>query len=247
LGSKTLSEPFPKLENDAFKEHRTKLAEFCQEHLGSEWKDPNIRLEVIENKSIIKGIIAAASEWHASMLVVGMWGGSGIRELIMGSTTKKLIEKAPCPVLAIPYDISHRTIKTIVYATDFEEEDVHAIKKLVEMAQPLDAEINVVHITTENEYAGETQMEWFKDMLNEKVNYPKIEFQLLFSEDVFNSLRTYLGDVGADLMVMLEREKRGVLKKWFHQDLVKKMESYGRVPLMSFNERNHKILYFKTE
>jgi nucleotide-binding universal stress UspA family protein len=242
-----LSEPFPQLEKDTFKEHRIKLEEYCQEHLGSEWQDPNIQLEAIENKSIIKGIIAKADEWHAAMIVVGMWGGSGIRELIMGSTTKKLIEKAPCPVLAIPYDTSHTSIKTIVYATDFEEEDTHAIKKLVEIAQTLDAEIKVVHIATENEYSGETQMEWFKEILKGRVDYPKIEFKLLFSADIFHSLRTYLGDVGADMMVMLEREKRGFLKKWFHQDLVKKMESYGRVPLMSFNERNHKILYFKIE
>lgn len=88
-------------------------------------------------------------------------------------------------------------------------------------------------------------MIWFKNTLKERVTYPKIDFQLLFSETVFDSLRIYLGDVGADLMVMLEREKQGFFKKWFHQDLVKKMESYGRVPLMSFNEHNHQILYFK--
>jgi nucleotide-binding universal stress UspA family protein len=179
------------------------------------------------------------------MIVVGMKGASKLRELIMGSTTKNLIEKAPCPVLAIPADTSHVTIKTIVYATAFEEEDIHAIKKLIEIAKPLDAEIKVVHVATKKEYSGETQMEWFKSMLQERIDYPKIEFRLLFSEDIFDSLRTYLGDVDADLMTMLEREKRGVIKKWFHQDLVKKMESYGRVPLMSFNEHNHQTLYFK--
>lgn len=69
---------------------------------------------------------------------------------------------------------------------------------------------------------------------------------MLFSEAVFESLRVYLGDVGADMVVMLEREKHGFLKKLFHQDPVKKMESYGRVPLMSFNEVNHPTLYFNS-
>jgi len=245
LGTKGLDEPFPHLEESAFKMHRSKLEDFCKEHLAGEYDAPNVQLETVENKSVIKGILSKADEYHAHLIVVGMKGASGIREIIMGSIAKQLVEKAPCPVLAIPADTSHMEIKKIVYATDFMEEDVHAIQKLVEIAEPLHAEIKVVHISTKEEYAGDLQMKWFKNTLKERVTYPKIDFQLLFSETVFDSLRIYLGDVGADLMVMLEREKQGFFKKWFHQDLVKKMESYGRVPLMSFNEHNHQILYFK--
>jgi len=245
LGTKGLDEPFPHLEESAFKMHRSKLEDFCKEHLASEYDAPNVQLETVENKSVIKGILSKADEYHAHLIVVGMKGASGIREIIMGSIAKQLVEKAPCPVLAIPADTSHMEIKKIVYATDFMEEDVHAIQKLVEIAEPLHAEIKVVHISTKEEYAGDLQMKWFKNTLKERVTYPKIDFQLLFSETVFDSLRIYLGDVGADLMVMLEREKQGFFKKWLHQDLVKKMESYGRVPLMSFNEHNHQILYFK--
>ena len=244
LGTEGLDEPFPHLEETAFKNHRAKLEKFCEEHLGTDWQNPNIQLETVENKSVIKGIISVAVEWHAQMILVGMKGGSGLRELIMGSTAKQLIEKAPCPVLAIPSDASHAEIKTIVYATDFEEEDIYAIRKLVEIGKPLGADIKIVHISTKDEYAGDLQMEWFKEMLEEKVDFQKMEFQLLFSEDIYDSLRVYLGDVGADLMVMLEREKKGFLKKWFHQDLVKKMESYGRVPLLSFREGHHQLFYF---
>lgn len=244
LGAEGLDEPFPHLKETAFKNHRAKLEKFCEEYLGSEWNDPNVQLEVIENKSVIKGIISKAEEWHAQMILVGMKGGSGLRELIMGSTAKQLIEKAPCPVLAIPSDTSHVAIKTIVYASDFEEEDIYAIRKLVEIAKPLGAEIKIVHISTKAEYAGDLQMEWFKEMLEEKVDYQKMDFQLLFSEDIYDSLRVYIGDVGADLMVMLEREKKGFLKKWFHQDLVKKMESYGRVPLLCFREGHHQLFHF---
>lgn len=244
LGTEELSEPFSKLEKDNFKMHRSKLEKFCDKYLGKIWNSPKIQLEIVEHKSVIQGIITIANEWHANMIVVGMKGGSGVRELIMGSTTKQLIENAPCPILAIPTDMSHDEIKTMVYATDFEEEDFQTIKRLVEIAKPLDAKINIVHISTKKEYKGDMQMEWFKDALEERITYKNIEFKLLISDDIFDSLRVYLGDVGADLVVMLEREKKGFLKKWFHQDLVKKMESYGRVPLMSFNEHNHQTFYY---
>ncbi|MBD0777545.1 universal stress protein [Maribacter sp. ANRC-HE7] len=244
LGTEMLSEPFPQLEKDAFTTHRSKLEQFCEEHLGRNWENPKIQLEAVENKSVVKGIISVADEWHAYLIVIGIKGGSVLREMIMGSTTKHLIEKAPCPILSIPADVSHAPIKTIVYATDFEEEDVYAIRKLAEMAEQLDAEIKVVHISTKEEYKGEIQMKWFKKMLHKKVTYKRIHFELLFAEDVFDALRIYLGDKNADLMVMLEREHKSIIKKWFHRDLVKKMESYGRVPLLSFRGANHQLFYF---
>jgi|TARA_R110000868_G_scaffold93190_2_gene258093 nucleotide-binding universal stress UspA family protein len=234
----------PLLEGNVFKLQRSKLEQFCSKHLDSKWDSPTIQLEAVQNKSVIKGIISKAEEWHAHMILVGTKGGSSLDELILGSTTKKLIERAPCPVMAIPADEDRFNIRTIVYATDFEEEDIHAIHKLTEIAKPLSAKIKVVHISTNEEYAGDLLMEWFKEMLKTKVDYPEIEFELLFSADVFETLRVYLGVVNADIIVMLEREKKGFLKKWFHKDLVKKMEDYGRVSLMSFNEHNHKTLFF---
>ncbi|TLP71982.1 universal stress protein [Maribacter sp. ACAM166] len=245
LGTENLDEPFPHLEESAFKSHRSKLEKFCEAHLGSAWKTQNLQLEAIENKSVVKGVISVAEEWHAYLIVIGMKGGSVLREMIMGSTTKQLIEKAPCPILSIPMDAGYMNPKTIVYATDFEVEDVYAIRKLAEMAEMLDAEIKVVHISTKDEYKGEMQMEWFKEMLDEKVTYKRIAFELLLTDNVFETLRIYLGDTNADLIVMLEREHKSIFKKWFHRDLVKKMESYGRMPLLSFRGANHQLFYFK--
>ncbi len=245
LGMEGLDEPFPHLEKDAFKLHRSKLEKFCTAHMGNAWETPNIQLEAVENKTVLNGIIATADEWHAYLIVVGVKGESGLRESIMGSTTKQLIEKAPCPILAIPADTSYSPIKTIVYGTDFENEDIYALRKLVEMAKQLDAEIKVIHITTIKELDKANQMDSFKNRLLQKVDYERMEFVHLVSDNIFDTLRNYLGEVGADLVVLLEREKKGVFKKWFHGDLVKKMETYGNIPLLSFRGSNHQIFYFK--
>ncbi|MCP4978567.1 MAG: universal stress protein [Maribacter sp.] len=245
LGMEGLDEPFPHLEKDAYKLHRTKLEKFCTEHMGNAWEVPNIQLETVEDKSVLNGIIATADEWHAYLIVVGVKGESGLREVIMGSTTKHLIEKAPCPILAIPSDANYMPIKTIVYGTDFENEDIYAIRKLAEMAKQFDAEIKVIHITTVKDLARANQMEGFKNLLQQKVEYERIEFVHLVSENIFDSLRNYLRDVDADLVVLLERKKKGIFKKLFHRDLVKKMETYGNIPLLSFRGSNHQIFYFK--
>tara|TARA_R110002051_G_scaffold325501_2_gene428304 strand:+ start:336 stop:1217 length:882 start_codon:yes stop_codon:yes gene_type:complete len=231
--------PFPDIEGDAFKKHHAKLNDFCTEHLKGNLDELNVEIEAIEDKSVVNGIIDKIMQTNALLLVTGMKGGSALRELLMGNTTKHLLDRSPCPVLSIPDDASHLQIDTIVYATDFEDEDIGAIKSLVEIARPFNAEIRALHITTLNENAFKIKREGFKKMLNENVPYEKLSLEVLLSDDIFNTLRIYLGDVGADLVAMLERREKGIKKKWFHRDLVKKMEVFGRVPLVSFNESNY--------
>ncbi len=238
-------EHLPEMRKQALKTHRTKLEDFCKAHLGQEWKTKKIQIAPVEDLAILDGVLAIAADWHAKLIVVGAKGESAFQDTILGTTTKRLIKKAACPVLAIPSEATYAAPKTIVYATDFEQEDVFAIQKTVELAQHFKSKIRVVHISTKKEYAGEIQMEWFKNALAEKVNYQSLEFKLLFSEDIFESLRNYLVEVNADMVVMLEREKQGFLKKLFHRDLVKKMQSYGELPLLSFNEANLNVLDFK--
>lgn len=240
-----VDEPFPQLEIDAFKTHYSKLKDFCKQNLEDNLQEMNISFEVVENKSVVKGIISKAKEIDAFIIVVGMKGTSLLKEIIMGNTTRKLIDKAPCFVLAIPENTSYKEIKTIVYATDFEvNPDIEVLQNVSILAKAFKAKIQVVHIVTKKEYAGDSQMEWFKEMLEKKIEYKNIAFEVLFSDTIFETLKVYLGDVNADLVVMLERDEFGFFNKIFHRDLVKKMEVYGQVPLMSFNENNFELLHF---
>ena len=230
-------EPFPHLEEDAFEEHRKKLWKFCDSHLGDPDWEQVVDLEVLESKEVSHSIADKALELGAYLLVVGMKGGSALREFLMGNTTKKLIERAPCPVLSVPTGVRFNGFGTIVYATDFETEDVAVLQLLMELARPFDAAVRVVHITSEKEYAGVQRREWFTGKMQALESIPA-SLETLSSEDTFETLRVYLGDHNADLVVMLEREKGGFLKRIFHRDLVQRMEAYGRIPLLAFHEKN---------
>ena len=225
-------------------ENRNKLEEFCKKNLDKRGRSIKLQIVPVEALIVTEGIMAIANDWHAELIIVGNKGESVLKRTLLGSTTKKLIKKAPCPVLSIPSDWGYRTPKTIVYTTDFEEEDIYAIQKLTDLAHRFKSTIKIVHITTEKEYAGGIQMEWFKRSLQEKITYQNIEFKLLFAEDIFGWLKIYLDDVSADLVAMLVRKKGGILKKVFQADKVSKMESYGEVPLLSFNKANLKVLHF---
>ncbi|MDP3946286.1 MAG: universal stress protein [Lutibacter sp.] len=229
---------YDELEKTTLKKHNTKLKNFCKKHLGKDLAGMNVKTEAFENLSVSHGILAKAAENKAFMIVIGMKKESAIKELFMGDTSMSLIEKAPCPVLLVPKSASEN-LKKIVYATDFEQEDIGAIYKLSQIAKKFGAKITVVHIAPSIIGDANIKMDWFKEMVEQKVTYKKIKFKVLFSEEIFGTIKMYLDSNNIDMVAMLEREKSGFLKKLFQRDMVKEMESFGKIPLLSFNEANY--------
>lgn len=234
---------FPDLEGDALREHRLKLQTFCTRILKNDAVIQNIEITAIQNKSVLHGIIEKASAVDVSLIVVGMKGASKIRELIMGSTTKHLIENAPCPVLSVPGDSVKKDIDTMVYATDFEDKDLGAINRLTKIAEPFNAKIKIVHVLPLEGAVREKQLKDLQDTFHKYINYPNLELDVLYSDDTFNALKIYYRNANADLMAMLHRKRSGITSKVFHRDLVKRMETYGKIPLLSFNADNYGIFH----
>jgi nucleotide-binding universal stress UspA family protein len=213
-----------------------KLVDFCKEHYDGDLNKADINFDVVEDKSIINGIITKANKINAHLIITGSKSKTTVKKLLLGNTVESLIVKSPCPILTIPSSLEIKKINTIVYASDFEGKDLNAIYYLVKLVKPDHPAIRIVHISRRKEYKGDEQMRWFMELLEEKIAYPNIDAEVVFADNIFNSLKTYLAHKNADMLVMLERDSKGLMKKLFHDDLVKKMESLGNIPLLSFNE-----------
>lgn len=239
-----LEGPFPDLRKDSLTRHRHALEKFYKENKNSVFAPQEILIEPVENMSVLSGILSCASEWHAKIIAVGMKGEHPLTEMVLGSTAKKLIDKSPCPVLAVPSDHRFDTIDHIVYATDFELEDLHALEKVAELARSFNADLHIVHITDNRERYGPDQMAWFKAMIKERIKFDALYFELLESSNIAGVLKEYSEKLGADMICMLERSNRNLVKKWFHRDIVKQVADQNNIPLLSFNEENLQTYFF---
>ena len=232
----TVSIAYARLEEAAFRDHHSRLLEFCVRHIGRDAQSDGVEILIEQHGMASHAILDKAAEHKAEMIVVGMKGMSPIRELLVGSTASALIEKSEIPVLTVPANSETGTIDTIVYATAFEEADIVAIQNISELAKTFDSRIVLIHISTQEEYAGEDQLQWFKEMLVERVAYEKLSIQLRFSDDIFTSINEFLEEENPQLLVMLEREGHSLITNLWHRDLVKRMKLNVNVPLMSFHK-----------
>jgi nucleotide-binding universal stress UspA family protein len=59
--------------------------------------------EIVQNTLAYKGILDTIKRLDPFMVVVGQRGTSGVKDIVMGSTTARLLEKSNCPVITVPY------------------------------------------------------------------------------------------------------------------------------------------------
>ena len=234
----TVSIAYARMQEAAFRDHNSRLLEFCVKHLGRDAQTNGIKILIGEHSIASHGILDKASEIEPDYIIIGTKGSSAVREFLLGSTASALIEKSEFPVLTIPPQFKDGEFGTIVYATAFEEADINAIQRIAELARAFDSSIKLVHISTKDEYAGEDQLAWFRELLSEKVAYNNIDIDLKFSEDIFEALNQYLDDVLPQLLVMLEREGHNLITNLWHRDLVKRMKLEIDIPLMSFHKKH---------
>ncbi|MGB5204240.1 universal stress protein [Eudoraea sp.] len=216
-------------------EQKEVLEDYCKKNLNQNLSKNQLICEVAQNTSIIKGIIDRISKGNIDLLVIGMKDEHSARGFLSGNIANKLIDKKLCPLLIIPPHYSYKKLKKIAYASDFESSDIIAIEKLSAIAEYYDAEIEVVHIPTMEEYTAMQQMEWFKELLEVQVQYKKISFHMVLANSIEQGLRMHIRDENVDILGMLERENKGLFAAIFNKDIVKKMETLVTIPILCFN------------
>jgi nucleotide-binding universal stress UspA family protein len=76
----------------------TRLAKFVDKHLSD--IDSSVVSKVLVGQPADE-ILQYAADVEASMIVMSLHGYTGVRHLVLGSTTESVLRRAACPVLSI--------------------------------------------------------------------------------------------------------------------------------------------------
>lgn len=195
---------------------------------------------LLEEGDAVEVISNIVKEKNVDLIVMGSKGASGLAGVIFGGVATSVIEKASCPVMAIPERTSlNKPIKKITYATDYQKNDTRVIGKIIELAEPIRAQVNIIHISKDGISSDEESklMSQFMKKVNDVISYNNLSFQMLHGQDVEEQLEKYIADNSTDILI-LSTHHRSFFDRLFEKSITKDLTLKATIPLVAFHYNN---------
>jgi nucleotide-binding universal stress UspA family protein len=126
---------------------RGNLAEFLKRELPPSLQPTRIVAAGVPFDEITK----AAAAWDADLIVIATHGYTGLKQVLLGSTTERVVRQASCPVLVVRSRekraaFSPDQVRSILVPVDFSKSSLKAVSYAVALARKYDAQLILLHV-----------------------------------------------------------------------------------------------------
>ena len=161
--------------------------------------------------------------------------GAGQLKRILGTHTENLINHSAIPVIAVPHDYETTAITSILYASDLENYKKEIIK-VIAFAKPLNASIELLHLST--------VLEKTTDLVNiekavAKIAAYHIDFNLTERNpnvSLITDMEIAIKKKKPSMMIMFTEQNRSWFEKIFLSSYSAEYSFNAKVPLLVFNK-----------
>ncbi len=178
----------------------------------------------------VETVLKVAKEEEAGMIVMGTTGARGLKEIFMGSVAGEVLENANCPVLAIPEKAEFDgEIDDIAFAVNYQDEEVKAFHKVLEIAAPFQARIHCLNVDLSHTENYRKDMEAFSEKLPP---YDKVLYEVLKGTEIREALTDYMETHKVDILTMVTH-KRNFFQELLRYSHAKAMSYHCNMPILS--------------
>lgn len=153
-------------------------------------------------KSIIPAIVGKN---EFDYIVIGTKGMSQLKELVMGSLTKTLIENCEAPILAIPETIEVRKPKNMLMALDSKVSNISDVnmKALENVVRESDSDLYVCHVREDDKKDSEVHYAVSGELSHLSYQFNTIDMK----KDLAETLEEEMKSKEADILVLMHRQR----------------------------------------
>jgi nucleotide-binding universal stress UspA family protein len=219
---------------------RKSLTSFVNDirQMASKHKMDDVKIGYALREGVTEDEIARmAKDYNPGIIVLGTKGKGEKQSDIIGSVVYRVLDRTRVPVLAIPENSTYnvnREVKNIAYATEFDDSDYVAIRRLLTILSEFKVKVHCIHLSKENRKSmDEVKMENLKDYFRKVHKGIEVNCHLLEGEDNLKEVESFVEKKQIDLFSMVNR-KRGLLARLFNPGLTRKLIYQSTIPLLIF-------------
>jgi nucleotide-binding universal stress UspA family protein len=185
---------------------------------------------------VISSIHSVALERAADLIVIGIPGVGLLTEKLIGSTATDLMRKAPVPVLIIGKDVTFRSIKKVLFATDEQElSEDGPVKLLKTFMKSFLPHLYILHINSAPEPAQVTS-EPKADLRSERMfqDVPHSYYSRQ-QEHVADAINEFAEEYAIDLLAVIPRT-HSLVHYLLHEATTKRIAFHAGIPVLAIHE-----------
>lgn len=185
------------------------------------------------NAGLEKALAIEMDEEDYELIVMGTSGADDFNQLFFGTHTYHVIRKTTIPLLLIPKGCSFEGLRRVVYASDYNHEDVQTLEKILRITNVFNSTIDFLHVSSHDTPKSEEIFQLFKDLYQDRLalSEDKITFQRVVDKDVARAIDQYMEASKSDLLV-LQAEHRNLVQRLFHESVTKKLSLVAGYPVL---------------
>ena len=191
-----------------------------------------------EEGDLTPNLARLAAEKKADLAVMGINGASKIEQVLIGSSTLSVVNRASIPVLIIPPDAVYKKIRKVLFCSDLKDVDkttpLDHLKAMLDMFGP---RLVIGHVSTNhyNDTLHQQKVEIAK--LNDMLAAYAPEFAVLPMGDFTESTSQLATDKQVDLLITVPR-KHSFFEKLISPSHTKKLAYHSHLPVLAIPD-NH--------
>lgn len=170
------------------------------------------------------------------LVVMGSHGATGIRELVIGSQTQRVVRHATAPVLVIKNKPDVVTFDKILFASTFHENPAKALGSVSKLRELWNSTIHMLYIGLEND--KQTKAEVDEKMNTLQAQFPNATFTRNFitTNDPEWGIKHAAKDIAPDAIALTTQLKTGAFI--FSHSLAESLVNHEQLPVLVINEKS---------
>ncbi len=184
-------------------------------------------------------IIAYSKEYRPTLIVMGTRGKDQKEVDLIGSVTGEVIELNKVPVLAIPENVPFtnlRDAKHIAFATSFNQRDLVAFDKFMELIKDFDFSIHLFNISTSRDEWNEIRLSGVREYFKKQYPDANLSYTVLADGDLLLAIEKFVRDEHIDV-IALSSYRRSLLARMFNPSIARKMLFHTDTPLLVIDSK----------
>lgn len=218
-------------------EDQIALSDKKLESLKSKFESFNVNISTSSEFGFWEDALSGLEDkYKPNLFITGTKGASSIfTAKLIGQNSLEFAKKLKCPVLIIPQYYTLNSVQNIVYATDYQFNDIDFAKYVIKIANFSNAKIEYVHVTNNRTQKYEDEyMDWLQDLISKETSYSNLDFKIITGDSVEKTLENYSQKNHIDILCVSSRNKN-FFQELFSHNYSDNLIIDAKLPILVFH------------